>query len=124
VPGPKRLIERIDPYTRVYPEEMPAKVTIKLKKGGRLSLEKRRYEGFHDSPMTWDAVIDKFNRLAADSASEIQRAAIVDMVRTLEKHDVTDLPRLLRLEKGKEREPVMAPPAAAGSERKKAAPAS
>jgi 2-methylcitrate dehydratase len=125
LPGPKTLVERIDPYSRVYPQEMPVRCTIKLKRGGRLSLEKRRYEGFHDSPMTWEMVIAKFDRLAGKAASEGQRAAIVDTVRTLDKRDVMDLTRLLRLE-ARQPSPVMAGRAAAGgkSEKKKAAPAS
>jgi 2-methylcitrate dehydratase len=97
--GPRKLVERIDPYTRVYPEHMPVKVTIRLRNGRELSLEKHSYEGFHDAPMSWDAVIAKFNRLSVGVTTDVQREQIVEVVRQLDKRELDDLMRVLRLER-------------------------
>src|SRR5205085_9419094 len=43
-------------YTRRYPDEMPCRVTIRLRGGRRLTAEKRDFEGFPTRPQSWEKV--------------------------------------------------------------------
>jgi 2-methylcitrate dehydratase len=95
---PKPIAKKIDPYTRAYPEHVPTKVSVTLADGRAFSLEKRSHEGFRDQPMSWDRVIEKFERLSSRATTQPQRDAIVEAVRDLEKRDVADLTRLLGTE--------------------------
>ncbi len=52
-------------YSARFPDEMPCKVTIRLKDGTTHSIEKTDYEGFVTRPMDWDGALEKFRRLAA-----------------------------------------------------------
>ena len=92
---PKKLAMTIDPYTRAYPREVPVRVEVRLRDRRRFSLEKRTYEGFRAQPLSWDRVIEKFDRLAARATTVAQRDAIVDTVRHLETRHTSDLTRLL-----------------------------
>ncbi len=85
-----------------FPDEMPATVTITLKDGRRLSIDKADYEGFHTRPMAWDAVVAKFDRLAAAHAGPELRAAIAETVARLERVAVGELAALLARVGGKE----------------------
>jgi 2-methylcitrate dehydratase len=88
-----------------FPDELPATVTITLKDGRRLSIDKADYEGFHTRPMSWDAVVAKFDRLAAAHAGPELRAAIADTVARLERVPaVGELTALLARVGGKEEE--------------------
>jgi 2-methylcitrate dehydratase len=98
VSKPKELVKRLEPFTRAYPDEMPARVRIRLRDGRSFDHEQASYEGFHDAPMSWDRVIEKFERLAERATSRDRRDAMVDAVRRLEWIEVADLARLLRLE--------------------------
>ena len=78
-----------------FPAEMPCRITIRLKNGQTLSIEKQDYEGFYTRPMSWDRVVGKFERLAAPYSNEAQRAAIVETVAHLESKEVVQLTELL-----------------------------
>jgi 2-methylcitrate dehydratase len=42
---------------------MPASIIIELESGERIKGEKTTFDGFHSSPMSWDQVRAKFDRL-------------------------------------------------------------
>jgi 2-methylcitrate dehydratase len=82
-------------YTDVYPQQMPAKITVRLKDGTTFSREVQDFPGMPSDPFTWDEVVGKFDQLVAgridsDLASEIKEA-----VRSVERIQVKDLMALL-----------------------------
>jgi len=74
-----------------FPVEMPVRVVISLRDGVRHEIEKRDYHGFHTHPMDWDAVSEKFERLAEEKTNPALRAEIIDVVRNLDGASVADL---------------------------------
>lgn len=82
-------------YTDRFPAEVATTVTVTLKDGRRLSIDKTDYEGFRTRPMSWETVIAKFNGLAAPFASPRAREAIVDAVRNIEKLRIRDFATIL-----------------------------
>lgn len=95
VDKPKPLVERLDPYTRRYPDEMPCHIMVALRDGRRFECEKRDYLGFHTRPLPWEAVVEKFDRLSAGHAGTALRRDIVAAVDALETLPVADLTALL-----------------------------
>ena len=96
-PDVQRLMCRISvhstsTYSHRFPNEMPARVAIRLRDGRTLSREATAYPGL---PVTWEVVLQKFNQLGSNRLSRAQRDAIVDVVQDLEHHPVSDLTRLL-----------------------------
>jgi 2-methylcitrate dehydratase len=82
-------------YTDVYPQQMPAKITVRLKDGATFAREVRDFPGMPSNPFTWDDVVAKFDELVAaridsDLANEIKEA-----VRSVEQIQVKDLMALL-----------------------------
>ena len=97
---PKKLSERLDPYSRVYPQEMPATVSVRLKDGRTVSVERRSYQGFHDDPMPWPNVEAKLERLGEHALTASERRSLVEAVgdlETIELGELTDLLRAARL---------------------------
>ena len=88
-------VEPRDNLSARFPDEMPAAVAIRLGNGRTLEIEKADYEGFPTRPMSWDAVIDKFARLAEPFTTRDQREALVEAARDLERVPVRDLMALL-----------------------------
>jgi 2-methylcitrate dehydratase len=88
---PLILAGLMDSYTRVYPEELPARVAIVLGNERTLSLEKRDYKGFFTRPFTWDDTVEKFNRLAGRNTPVIVREKIIDAVLRLDDLEARDL---------------------------------
>lgn len=82
-------------YSLRFPDEVACRITVHLKKGGALIKEKRDYEGFRTRPMTWDTLVQKFEKLSAPHASEPLRREIVDAVFNLESIQTLDLTKLL-----------------------------
>ena len=92
----RRVTVRPSPeLSRLFPDEMPCKITVWLKGGQTLTIEKRDYEGFWTRPMPWDQVVQKFDGLAAPYADAGLRQQIVDAVGRLEQVPVADLMQLL-----------------------------
>jgi 2-methylcitrate dehydratase len=81
--------------SRRFPTEMPCRITIELKDGQTLSLEKQDYEGFYTRPMSWEKVVAKFERLATPYTDAAQRASIIETIAHLESKDVAELTELL-----------------------------
>jgi len=92
----RRVTVRPSPeLSRPFPDEMPCKITVWLKGGQTVTIEKRDYEGFWTRPMPWDQVVQKFDGLAAPYADAGLRQQIVDAVGRLEQVPVADLMQLL-----------------------------
>jgi 2-methylcitrate dehydratase len=82
-------------YTDVYPQQMPAKITVRLKDGTTFTREVRDFPGMPSHPFTWDDVVGKFDqlvvgRIGSDLANQIKEA-----VRSIEQIQVKDLMALL-----------------------------
>lgn len=71
--------------------EMPAIVRVRTTEGEEYSVEKPYFEGHPETPMGWDRLIDKFESLAEGVYTPSQQDRIVEIIRSLEEHDVTDL---------------------------------
>lgn len=82
-------------YSDRFPDEMPVRLSVHLKDGTSLQIEKKDYEGFHARPMSWETVKSKFEQLAAPYTTSSQRDEIVTTIKELEHHSVPDLMNLL-----------------------------
>jgi 2-methylcitrate dehydratase len=91
-------IQPDETLSRRFPAEMPCRITITLKDGQTLHVEKQDYEGFHTRPMSWEKARAKFERLAAPFTDDEQLVSIVETVAHLETKDVAQLTDLLRAE--------------------------
>ncbi|HEX8940619.1 MAG TPA: MmgE/PrpD family protein [Candidatus Limnocylindrales bacterium] len=93
--SPAPLVERVDPFTRAYPDEMPARIRIRLRDGRSVEAECRDYPGFVRTPMGWEQAVEKFERLASRFAEPELRRAIVQAVDGLDGLRVRELTELL-----------------------------
>jgi 2-methylcitrate dehydratase len=73
---------------------MACRITLTLRDGQKVEREKRDYEGFRTRPMSWEAAVEKFEKLTSDTDQSLRRK-IVDAVSTLESVEVADLSKLL-----------------------------
>lgn len=81
--------------SRRFPKEMPCRITIQLPDGRTFVKEKQDYEGFHTRPMSWETVVEKFQRLSHRIADPMAREKIIHAVARLETISVADLSALL-----------------------------
>ena len=88
------IIQPDEALSQRFPAEMPCRITITLKNGRTLGIEKQDYEGFYTRPMSWEKAAAKFERLAAPYTDNAQRAAIVETVALLESKEVVQLTQL------------------------------
>ena len=91
----KVTVRPVEEYTAAFPEELPCRVVIHLSGGQVLRKEMRTYPGFTKSPLPWNAVEDKFHRLADPCADRVLRDAIVIAVGNLDQIPISRLTRLL-----------------------------
>ena len=91
---PKAIVEKIDPYSRKYPEQMPCKIEVKLNGGEKYEIEKRDYSGFYTRPWGWNEVIRKFRGLAhrLDKSAQDQ---LIEIVQSLEDKTARELLKVL-----------------------------
>ncbi|WP_340103606.1 MmgE/PrpD family protein [Rhodohalobacter sp. 8-1] len=82
-------------YGDRFPDEMPVKLTVHLKDGNTRQIEKKDYEGFHTRPMSWETIIQKFEKLAEPFTTADLREEIINTVQNFEEHSVDDLTQLL-----------------------------
>jgi 2-methylcitrate dehydratase len=82
-------------YTDVYPQQMPARITVRLKDGTTFSHEVRDFPGMPSHPFTWDEEVSKFDQLVAGRIDNDLATEIKDAVRSLDHIDVSDLMTLL-----------------------------
>jgi 2-methylcitrate dehydratase len=92
----KVTIRPDETLSKRFPAEMPCRITITLKDGQRLHIEKQDYEGFYTRPMSWEQARAKFERLATPFTNAKQRTAIVETVAHLETKDIAELTGVLR----------------------------
>ncbi|MCC6368596.1 MAG: MmgE/PrpD family protein [Bryobacterales bacterium] len=82
-------------YSQRFPNEMPCRITIRLRSGRALTKEMRDYPGFFTHPMTWEMAYSKFERLAEPYTTAPERQAIAGAVFNMENTSASDLARLL-----------------------------
>jgi 2-methylcitrate dehydratase len=87
-------------YSRRFPDEMPCRITIKLRDGRKMVKEKPDYEGFLTRPMSWETAVRKFEKLAAAYTERSLCQEIISAVSNLETIQVSDLTKLLAEVKG------------------------
>ncbi|WP_254536308.1 MmgE/PrpD family protein [Halomarina litorea] len=75
--------------------EMPAHLEVELADGTVHRVEKADFAGHPNNPMSWEDVVAKFESLTDGRYDAAHREAVVETVRTLEDHDVSDLVALL-----------------------------
>lgn len=88
---PLLLAGLLDPYTQAYPGKLPAKVSISLKGGEKLSAEKEDFRGYYTRPLGWPEVEEKFRRLASGVAGQEQQDLMIGRCKNLEKEKIPDL---------------------------------
>ena len=82
-------------FTKRYPAEVGARITITDKSGVEHQATKLDYQGYHTRPMSWDDVVRKFNHVTGEFANEQLRSEIIETVELIERARVDDLTRLL-----------------------------
>ncbi len=92
----KVTVRPSEELSRRFPDEMPSRITVQLKDGRKLEMEKRDYEGFFTRPMRWENAVRKFERLTAPYADERLQRDIAAAVADLEATRIADLAQLLR----------------------------
>lgn len=112
----QRLLRRVSvrPLPQMsagFPALMPCHITITLRDGQSYAIEQDDYEGFLTHPMSWEHVVEKFNRLAAPFAERPVRDEIVEAVANLESIPVAELTRRLARVGGHITEAPHEPPA-------------
>ncbi|HEY6543114.1 MAG TPA: MmgE/PrpD family protein [Ktedonobacteraceae bacterium] len=91
----KVSIQPDETLSKRFPAEMPCRISIILKDGRTLSIEKQDYEGFYTRPISWEQTAAKFERLTTPYTSAAQRDSIVEAVAHLETKTVEQLTGLL-----------------------------
>lgn len=87
---PMKLAGALDNYTRAYPEEMCAKVSVILKNGESYHKEVKDYPGFFTRPFSWEQTIEKFDRLAG-YLSRADRENIITIVQHIDQLPIKQL---------------------------------
>ncbi|WP_435361565.1 MmgE/PrpD family protein [Haloarchaeobius sp. DFWS5] len=75
--------------------EMPAVIDVAMADGTVYRVEKDAFRGHPTKPMSWADIEEKFERMTRDRYDEERRAEIIEMVRTLDEHDVSELTAML-----------------------------
>ncbi len=88
-------VKSLTEFSRLFPDQMPARITVTLKDGRRLEMEKQDYEGFITRPMSWNSVVHKFEQLCQGRVDDHVRDEIENTIFNLESFQVEDLTRLL-----------------------------
>jgi 2-methylcitrate dehydratase PrpD len=83
-----------DDFSRRLGPEMPASLTIELEGGEVISGEKGTFDGFWSTPMSWDHVKSKFDRLTGprlDKGLKAEISAAAQNITTIPVKDLTEL---------------------------------
>lgn len=91
----KVTVRPVEVLSRRFPEEMPCRLTVKLKDGRELIKEKQDYEGFRGRPMQWETAAQKLHHLSGLYTDAPLRSAILEAVINLERISVAELTQLL-----------------------------
>ncbi len=87
-------VRPVEDYSRRFPDEMPCRIIITLQNGRGVVREKRDFEGFFTRPMSWEAVVRKFEGLSGPYTDASLRRDLVNTVADLENLRVADLTKL------------------------------
>lgn len=85
------IFRPVDELSARFPEKLPSRSTLRLKGGEVLRREKRGFEGLFRTPMSWECVMRKLDRLASPFADQDFRRALADVVANLEDASGRDL---------------------------------
>jgi 2-methylcitrate dehydratase len=88
-------VQPSDEFSRRFPKELPCRLTLKLRDGRIVSVEKRDYEGFTTNPLRWESALQKFEALAEPHTTSSLREQIAEAVRNLEGIEISQLTDLL-----------------------------
>jgi 2-methylcitrate dehydratase len=91
----KVRVEPSDEFSRRFPQELPCRLTLRLRDGRTDSIEKRDYEGFTTNPESWETALRKFGALAEAHTTGSLREQIAEAVRNLEGIEIRRLTELL-----------------------------
>lgn len=91
----KISVKPLKEYSELFPERMPACLTVTMKDGRIFSIEKEDYEGFHTQPMSWERVSDKFMGLCRPFSGDALCREICDAIQNMENVPVSELTGLL-----------------------------
>lgn len=92
---PLKIAGIVDRYTAEYPQQVGTTVTVTLNNGKSFTAEKKDYKGFTTKPLSWEEVIKKFRFLSCPKLASVKQDEVIDMVKHLEKGDVSALLRLV-----------------------------
>jgi 2-methylcitrate dehydratase len=97
----QELLRRIrirpsDEFSRRFPREVPCRLSLRLRDGRTISVEKRDYEGFTTNPASWETVLRKFQALAEPHTTRSMLERIAEAVGNLERIEIRKLTDLLR----------------------------
>jgi 2-methylcitrate dehydratase len=91
----KVRVKPSDEFSRYFPQELPCRLSLRLRDGRTESIEKRDYEGFTTNPASWDTALRKFDALAGMHSTSSLREQIAQSIRNLEEMDIRRLTDLL-----------------------------
>ncbi len=92
----KVSVHPLDTFSERFPNEMPCRLLLTLHDGRVLSKELHDYPGFLTQPMSWETVLEKFQRLAGPFTATPLRRSIANAVKNLESIQVKELTQLLQ----------------------------
>lgn len=84
-----------DEFTKRYPKNFYARVTIFLDDGSKLVHEVSNYPGMPSHPFTWQDSADKFDMLTEGNISSSLATDLKQIVKELENHSTRDLFNIL-----------------------------
>ena len=82
-------------FTDVYPRQMRARITLRLKDGTTFEHEVSDFPGMPSRPFTWNEVVEKFDQIAGVRIDSGLANEIKDAVHSVEHVQVKDLMTLL-----------------------------
>ncbi|MGY4155514.1 2-methylcitrate dehydratase [Bradyrhizobium sp. USDA 4461] len=96
----QRLLQRVsikpqDEFTRLYPQQLACRITIKLRDGREFVREQTDFEGSVTRPFSWERVVEKFHWLSEPFADDQLRNEIVSAVEHLDEIKTSELTNLL-----------------------------
>ncbi|MFF1633482.1 MmgE/PrpD family protein [Leifsonia sp. NPDC058248] len=92
----RKVVTRPNPdYTREYPVQMPAKITVRLKDGTVRTHTVEDFPGMPSRPFSWQQAVDKFDNLVDGHLDRTLSDEIKDAVQSLATIQTRDLTNLL-----------------------------
>ena len=91
----KITVREVPDFSSRFPDEMGARITIRLEDGRTLKAEQTDYEGFHTRPVSWEGAWKKFASLGRPSTGDETLHALFETVQQLEHSGAGDLAALL-----------------------------